>query len=101
MIEVESLTVTVYRSKVGREKRFRRKDAYLDAAWFAWKSKVPCTCEDSNPESLYECKAHKYEDDLSYGGIVRDEEWAKYRRKVIARLARWLMWRDSKMKVKP
>jgi hypothetical protein len=97
MIEVEALTVTVYRSKVGREKRFRRKAAYLDAAWFAWKAKYPCTCDPEKPQSYYECKAHKCGDDYECG-LCRDDEWADYRRKVIGRLARWLMWRDSKRK---
>jgi len=95
MIEVEPVAVIVYRSTVGREKRFRRKDAYHDAAWFAWKRKYPCTCDQESSSSFENCKAHKWGYDPEYGQS-RDEEWVACRRKVIGRLARWLMWRDSK-----
>lgn len=89
MIRVLEETRVVFRSEVGRRARLTKKSAYHDAAWQAWKAKHPCTCDH---ETDFVCAEHEH------NAIVEGEEperWT-YRRVVILRLARWLMWRDRR-----
>jgi hypothetical protein len=79
MIEVETLTATVYRSSNGRRRWLSRKAAYNEAAWRAYNAKYPRTygnCDD--------------------GYFVESTHVREYRKSVVERLVRWLMWRDSK-----
>lgn len=94
MIRVLVETRTVYRSEAGRRARLKRRTAYLDAAWQAWRAKYPCACEE---ETQFVCGEHNYR--MDYDGEKVDERSA-YRRKVVNRLARWLMWRDAFLRVR-
>src|ERR1043165_5485702 len=96
MIRILTETRTVYRSEVGRGGRLTKRAAYRDAAWQAWRAKYPCTCEAVD---TFQCLFHR-------GCMCPDDgsrrcdrcRVAKHRRKVIDRLARWLLWRDAKTK---
>jgi hypothetical protein len=88
VIRVLEETCAVYRSEVGRRARFVKKAAYRDAAWQAWKAKYPCTCEH---ETDFVCSEHVHD-----GNLEEEPERWTYRRVVILRLARWLMWRDRR-----
>lgn len=92
MIRIVSETRVVYRSEVGRRARLTKRTAYLDAAWHAWKAKYPCTCD---PETSYVCSEHEDRQWTATDPEASDER-GEYRRKVIDRLARWLMWRDAR-----
>lgn len=87
MIRVLCEQRPVWRSEVGRRGRLQKRTAYLDAAWQAWRAKYPCECEH---ETGYRCGEHAHLDDPE-----GESKRADYRRKVIDRLARWLLWRDS------
>lgn len=89
MIRVLAEQRTVYRSEVGRRGRLTRRAAYLDAAWQAWRAKYPCECE---LETGFVCWQHHPDEN----GTSPDTAVVARRRKVIDRLARWLMWRDAR-----
>lgn len=90
MISVEAVAVTAYRSSAGRRKRFTKLAAYRDAAKLAWRQAYPCECE---AETGYTCGEHR-DVRLFEGQDIGPR--AAYRRKVIRRLVRWLMWRDRR-----
>jgi hypothetical protein len=81
--------------KGGKRSRLTRRAAYLDAAWEAWRAKNwpepdGCGCED---ETNYSCPYHRFNEE---GPTRESVALTDHRRKVIDRLARWLMWRDGK-----
>jgi hypothetical protein len=89
MIRVEMELRPVWRSAVGRKGRLTRRAAYLDAAWQAWRAKywpVGCGC-GCELETFSFCEYH--------GPDGPAPELVKERRRVVDRLARWLMWRDG------
>jgi len=97
VIEVIAETRTVWRSAVGRRGRLSRRAAYLDAAWQAWRAKYPCECEAA---TSYTCSQHRREPidpNSESSELVLDPEMVERRRRVIGRLARWLMWRDRRV----
>lgn len=103
MIRVLQEQRTVYRSEKGRRGRLTKLAAYRDAAWHAWCAEYACTCSDLDPDSdrLPDCPAHSCacicdRDDGQWCAACKR---AAYRRKVIDRLARWLMWRDLRIEM--
>lgn len=105
-ITVERTLDITYRAPGGKARRTERA-AYLDAAWLAWRRRYPCECEG---ETGYVCGQHLREPplyppghpdagDINYDGTPElDPYMVAYRRKVIDRLARWLRWRDSRLR---
>lgn len=63
--------------------RMTKSAAYKDAARQAWRGKYPCDCEH---DVGHYCGAHGHDRDAVL----------ERRRTVIARLARWLRWRDER-----
>lgn len=90
-ITVERVCDITYRASGGRARRTERT-AYLDAAWLAWRAKYPCECDG---DVGFVCGEHR--DDRRFEGEDISPRGA-YRRKVIDRLARWLRWRDSRLR---
>lgn len=90
-----------------RRTRMTAARAYLDAAWALWCEGHPCTCE-TTPDGKFDrtCPEHAndrehinersgWDDD--YHGVTYSPR-GQYRKRVIARLARWLRWRDGKLR---
>ena len=99
MITIESKQVTVYRSNLSRKGRQSKVAAYKDAAWRAWQAAYypGCMCRREEPQEDFDdffCPEHgdTREDSRFHTSSNMDRA---YRRLVIDRLVRWLMWRDK------
>lgn len=111
---VEIETRKVFRSNVrgletrrnARRTRMTASRAYLDAAWALWCEGHPCTCE-MEPGGKIDRTCPEHAPDREYisatgcweeyfGGTYSPR--GQYRKRAIARLARWLRWRDGKLR---
>lgn len=109
---VEIETRKVFRSNVrgletkrnARCTRMTAARAYLDAAWALWCEGHPCTCEMGPGGKIDRtCPEHEIDtvelvDEYGDSNGATYSPRGRYRKRAIARLARWLRWRDGKLR---